>query len=119
MEELSRAQTEELRRDLEELSAGLGAQLESTREGARPVSLDQPIGRLSRMAAIQQQEMAQAGRRGMEVRLRQVKAALASLGEGDYGICRSCEEPIGYSRLKARPETPYCLHCQASRERGE
>ena len=26
--------------------------------------------------------------------------------------CRRCEEPIGYKRLSARPESPYCLDCQ-------
>ena len=29
-----------------------------------------------------------------------------------YGLCRRCGDPIGYPRLKARPESPYCLDCQ-------
>ena len=31
--------------------------------------------------------------------------------------CRRCEEPIGFRRLQARPETPLCVACQNQRER--
>jgi DnaK suppressor protein len=81
------------------------------------VDLDEPIGRLSRMDAMQQQKMAQASRRATRMRLDQVGAALANLAAGEYGLCRVCEEPIGYKRLKARPETPRCLECQRKSER--
>ena len=43
--------------------------------------------------------------------------ALARIADGEYGACLSCEEPVGYARLKARPETPFCIACQARRER--
>lgn len=112
MDELKLEQIEELRLDLESLRRHLEQSLQASEQGARPVDLDQPIGRVTRMDAIQQQSMAQAGRRAIEMRLRQVKAALASLGSGSYGFCRHCEEPIGYSRLKVRPESPFCVDCQ-------
>ena len=47
------------------------------------------------MDAIQQQKMAEASRRQQTLRLGQVKVALAAVESGDYGTCRSCEEPIG------------------------
>ena len=116
MAELTGVQIEELAADLRALQAKLAADLSASAEGARPVDLDQPIGRVSRMDAIQQQSMVKAGRRNLARRASQVAAALAAIERGEYGLCRRCEEPVGYSRLKARPETPLCLVCQGRAE---
>jgi len=115
-EELTQEQLEELGRDLIEERARLEEVLEISKDGAKPVGLDEPIGRLSRMDAIQQQQMTKANRGAYERKLRQIEAALEKLANDDYGDCRSCEEPVGYPRLKARPETPFCLECQDARE---
>jgi DnaK suppressor protein len=112
MDELTSDQVAELTRDLLDLQNQLEALVRSTRDGTRPVDLDEPIGRLTRMDAIQQQSMSVANRRSHDLRLRQVKQALALAERGEYGQCRKCDEPIGYPRLKARPESPYCLDCQ-------
>ncbi|MDF1552875.1 MAG: TraR/DksA family transcriptional regulator [Deferrisomatales bacterium] len=116
MEELTEDQIEELRQGLAALRRDLQAILATAREGARPVDLDLPIGRLSRIDALQQQQMARASLAALELRLRQVSVAVAVCEAGDYGYCRKCDEPIGYQRLKARPETPFCLACQAGAE---
>ena len=81
------------------------------------MDLDEPIGRLSRMDAIQQQRMVEANRAGMQRRLAQVRGALERIEAGEYGECAACEEPIGYARLEARPETPLCIACQTKREK--
>ena len=47
--------------------------------------------------------MTKAGRTSLDIKLRQVRASLEAYRHGDYGYCRSCHEPIGYARLKARP----------------
>ena len=114
--ELTVEQVDELQRFLLSESARLEELLKRSKEDARPVDLDEPIGRLTRMDAIQQQQMTKASRRSYETKLRQVRAALALFGKGEYGFCRLCEEPIGYPRLKARPEAPFCLSCQDARE---
>lgn len=117
MDELTEPQVEELAAKLRALEAELRASIEKGREGAQVVSLDQPIGRLSRMDAMQQQKMAEAAKRKAELRLGQVQVALSAVADGDYGYCRSCDEPIGLRRLSARPESPFCLSCQGRRER--
>jgi DnaK suppressor protein len=117
-EELTVEQTAELRGDLDALIEGLSTMLESTAEGSKPVDLDEPIGRLSRMEAIQQQKMAEATHARAQGRARQARAALILLGAGDYGFCQRCGDPIGYPRLKARPETPLCIVCQSALEEG-
>jgi DnaK suppressor protein len=117
LEELSQQQHDELQQDLVSLRTQLSDALASHRADSAPVSLDNPIGRLSRMDAIQQQQMAKANRALSQLRLRQVGAALVAMESGSYGFCKSCEEPVGFGRLKAKPETPLCLVCQSRRER--
>ena len=117
VEELSADQIKELTLDMETLRREIQESLEAARSGAKPVDLGLPIGRLLRMDAIQQQHMSQAGVSALELRLNQIAAALAATASGAYGFCRRCEEPIGYKRLKARPETPFCLRCQADAEK--
>ncbi|MEM9072097.1 MAG: TraR/DksA C4-type zinc finger protein [Myxococcota bacterium] len=116
--ELTDEETSELAEALRNLVQQLEAALEEARAGAKPVKLDQQsVGRVSRIDAIQQQQMAAAGKRSMDLRLRQARSALRAVDEDEYGFCRRCEEPIGYRRLAARPETPFCLACQSGRER--
>ena len=103
---------------LEALEAELAGAVNLATDGARPVDLDEPIGRLSRMDAMQQQAMAKATREKAKRRLSQVRLALEARARGEYGDCRSCEEPIGIGRLRSRPETPFCVACQGRRERS-
>ena len=113
MEELSETQTETLRTQLVALVADLEAALSASAASAAPVVLDQSsVGRLSRMDAMQQQAMAKATRHKAQLRLTQCKAALSAFDRDEYGLCRKCEEPIGYPRLSAKPEAPFCLECQ-------
>ena len=112
MNELTQDQTEELKAALVARREELKRLLAATREGTRPVDLDEPIGRLTRMDAMQQQSMSAANRRSHDIRLRQINQALGAIEQDRYGLCRRCEDPIGYPRLKARPESPYCLDCQ-------
>jgi DnaK suppressor protein len=103
-----RAIRERLERQLEELRA----QIELLKTSAAPVSLDLSIGRVSRVDAMQQQQMASASRRRAEVEMRQVGAALRKLQGASYGECALCGGAIGRRRLLARPATPYCRHCE-------
>ncbi len=111
MTELDEQQLEELRRDLETLRSELGAQRQHGEASAGPVGVNLPIGRLARMDALQRQHMAKASQESRGLRLREVAVALAAIDSGDYGYCRQCGEPIGLQRLKARPETRYCICC--------
>ena len=120
-EELTEAQEAELVADLKRLTTALEQALRSSVESSQTVELDQPIGRLSRMDAMQQQKMAAAARDRQKQRMAAVRSALTRATEGDYGLCRSCDDDIGFPRLKARPETGLCLTCasqlEASRRR--
>ncbi len=49
--------------------------------------------------------------------LRMIKYALAKFDEGSYGDCEECGNPIGFSRLQARPEARLCIACQTRAEK--
>lgn len=117
VEELTDEQIEALKEQLEALVVELSAALSSTDDSSKRVELDQAkMGRLSRIDAIQQQQMSKAYRKRTKVRLQQVRAALDSIKRGDFGSCNACEMPIAYTRLQARPESPICMECQSERE---
>jgi len=112
MDELTDEQVAELKQSLVVLRDELRQLLDATREGTRPVDLDEPIGRLTRMDAMQQQSMSVANRRSHNLRLQLVNQALTAIERDEYGICRRCDDPIGYKRLTVRPESPFCIDCQ-------
>lgn len=115
-EPLSDAQRDLLRTELLRLEQELSVAMECSKDEARPVDLDTPIGRLSRIDAIAQREISQAGRRQQAQQLSQVRTALVFIDDEHFGLCRVCEEPIAFARLRARPFVTVCLRCQSARE---
>ncbi len=45
------------------------------------------------------------------VLLQEVKAALARIADGSYGICSHCKEDLQLKRLDAAPWAQYCIRC--------
>lgn len=43
----------------------------------------------------------------------EIKAALARVDEGEYGVCEECGEEIGLARLRAQPTATLCVHCKS------
>jgi DnaK suppressor protein len=86
-------------------------------EASQVVELDQArVGRLSRMDAMQAQQMAQASGRRRELMLRRITAALARIDGGDYGVCESCDESINPKRLEFDPTAVLCIQCASKAE---
>lgn len=92
--------------------AELTEMLSTMKESSKPVDLNDPIGRLSRMDAIQQQQMVLNARKQTEINLQLVDAALERLSKGEYGYCLQCDEEIDQKRLLAKPEAAFCTKCQ-------
>ena len=106
-----RARLDARRQELSELTA-------SHHDEARPVQLDQSrVGRLSRMDALQAQEMAAATERRRQLELERIDAALERIVSGEYGFCARCGDDIGLERLSFDPTTPLCITCAREGER--
>jgi DnaK suppressor protein len=108
---------ESFRSALEALHEKLSTLVSDSAEGARPVDLEEPIGRISRGDAMQQQKMVAENRQAAQQRRRQVEAALARIDDGEYGECLGCGEEIDPRRLEAQPEAALCVACQGQREK--
>ncbi|HRQ66134.1 MAG TPA: TraR/DksA family transcriptional regulator [Xanthomonadaceae bacterium] len=84
----------------------------------KPVVLDQAaVGRVSRVDALQMQQMALHAARRRDERLALVDSALRRIDEGTYGLCVECEEAIDQRRLQVDPTALRCITC-AERNTG-
>ena len=76
-------------------------------------------------SADQMDEIQYASERDLAIRnadrdsamLRHVKAALARIQDGSFGVCMDCESPISPKRLTAVPWAPLCIQCQEAADR--
>lgn len=80
-------------------------------ESLAAVSPDKAIGRLSRLDAMQMQEVAKEAQRQRATRIHQLREALKRMDMGEYGLCSACGEWIDFVRLEARPEILMCGGC--------
>jgi len=111
------AQIEQFAQRLQALRVELLASEQATKDETRPVELDQAsVGRLSRMDAMQVQEMAQETARRRRQQLGRVEAALRRIEAGDFGYCFVCGEEIDPRRLAVDPTHTRCVACV---ERGD
>jgi len=119
MEEYSAEELAQLHSVLLKTKQDLEAILADASGQSDTVELDQAaVGRISRIDAIQRQEMAKAQQRMAARRLGRVNQALIDFDDPDidYGSCRDCGELIPLGRLHARPEALFCVAC--AQERG-
>lgn len=85
---------------------------QSLKKSAATVMLDQnSVGRLSRMDAMQAQQMAIESERRCEQHLIQIKAAMKRIENDDYGHCEVCDEEIILGRLSIDPAATRCVEC--------
>jgi len=65
---------------------------------------------------MQAQAMAMASKERRVVMLQNIEIALRRLDDGDYGLCRDCEEPINPKRLEFDPTALRCIDCESKRD---
>ncbi len=94
-----------LRSDLQEID-------EASKKANKPIELDQArVGRLSRMDAMQAQQMAKEVSRRRQHQLLKIEGALRRIESGEYGYCFVCGEDIGVRRLSIDPSNTHCIEC--------
>ncbi|MGF1560957.1 MAG: TraR/DksA family transcriptional regulator [Geminicoccaceae bacterium] len=79
------------------------------------VELDQTsFGRLSRIDALQGQEMAKATEERRHHEVERIEYALERIAEGTYGECLNCGERIARKRLELDPSATLCIACAST-----
>lgn len=101
----------DFRERLKALRTEIKESLASSKNSSEAVQLDTSIGRLSRMDAMQDQQMALELRRRRESQLVRIQSALERMSLGTYGICISCKDPIAEARLELSPDAAVCVKC--------
>ena len=48
--------------------------------------------------------------------LNKIRHALERIDEGEYGMCSTCGDPIGFKRLSYRPVATLCIDCKTQQE---
>ena len=96
---------------LEELEREIREDMDANPEDSGVVELDSSIGRLSRMDALQNQQMALELKRRQENQLLRIENAFKRLAKGLYGLCGKCKKPIEEDRLEVFPDTVTCVRC--------
>jgi len=111
-DEAYRKRIERYRPRLEAELKELEAMREQTVQDREPVQLDQQsVGRLSRMDAMQAQQMAMAAERRRQVQIARIHRALQQMETEDYGFCVTCGREIPDGRLDADPAAHLCVAC--------
>ncbi|MCK7459493.1 TraR/DksA family transcriptional regulator [Idiomarina aminovorans] len=108
-------QIQTFKKQLEELKQQLLQSEEASKDDTKPVELDQQsIGRLSRMDAMQQQQMYQEQARRRKVQLQKVDGALRRIESEEFGECFVCGDDISLKRLQFDPTQTRCIECMES-----
>ena len=99
------------RKRLEDLEQEIREDMNANPEDSGVVELDSSIGRLSRMDALQNQQMALELKRRQENQLLRIENAFKRLAKGHYGLCGKCKKSIEEDRLEVFPDTVTCVRC--------
>ena len=109
---MNEEEIENFRQQLRHLKTELEQVEKASHDSGDKVVLDQSrVGRLSRMDALQSQQMAlEVGRRRIQ-QLQKIEGALNRIVSGDFGYCFVCGEQIDGKRLAADPTCTCCIKC--------
>ena len=95
-----------------ELKAMHEQRASNNQDALQTVELDQnKVGRLSRMDALQGQQMALAAERMRLEKIQRIEGALLRIAANDYGRCYVCDEAIQEARLRYDPTITRCVTC--------
>ncbi len=94
------------------MKSNLQKQEKISKDTEKPVELDQTkVGRISRMDAMQAQQMALDASRRRKLQLVKIESAFKRINSGEYGYCLGCDEDIALRRLMVDPTNIYCIEC--------
>ncbi|MBE9549338.1 MAG: TraR/DksA C4-type zinc finger protein [Proteobacteria bacterium] len=109
---MQQSELKKIKQKLLQLKAELQTLEEISLDTGKTVELDQArTGRLTRMDAMQAQQMAQESARRRRQQLLLIEAAFKRMETGDYGYCLDCDEEIAVQRLFVDPSNTLCIKC--------
>ena len=95
--------------------AEIETELKELAQSTEVISPDVSIGRLSRLDAMQHQQIALSGKRRIEEERNRLHEAQRRRIAGTYGNCLLCGAPIAAERLDIQPAAVSCVPCAQKR----
>lgn len=102
---------DEIKHKIDEEIAKTNRLIADYKEQSKPVSLDNSIGRISRMDAINNKSITESALRQAEAKLSKLNQAKDNIGKPDFGKCIKCKQPIPIGRILLMPESNKCVNC--------
>ena len=112
---LSPSERNEIRAILEQKIKDTEESIVALKDLTKPISPDSAIGRISRMDAINNKSINDAGLRTAQAKLPKLQRRLSQVDEAGFDNCNKCGNPIQFGRLKFMPESSFCIHCARKR----
>ncbi len=109
---MSKSEINKFRAILAARQADLGPQLRK-REG---IAIEKTADALDEVRLAAERELTTRSLERESKVLREVRAALARIEEGTFGMCLHCEDEISPKRLQAVPWAALCIACQVRDE---
>ncbi|MEQ8904317.1 TraR/DksA family transcriptional regulator [Ekhidna sp.] len=104
-------EVDEIRKKIEEEISKTTLLIQEYKAQSKPVTLDNSIGRISRMDAINNKSITESALRQAEGKLSKLHQALDNVGKVDFGLCIKCKQQIPIGRILLMPESNKCVHC--------
>ena len=101
----------ELEKTIQTNIATLKDQILSLEEKTKPIAPDCSLGRLTRLEAMGEQDVANKVLDEARLRFTRLNNALQRIDKPMFGVCIECEEDIGFGRMSVRPESVRCVAC--------
>ncbi|MBI9068124.1 MAG: TraR/DksA C4-type zinc finger protein [Salinivirgaceae bacterium] len=76
-----------------------------------PEGLDDAVGRISRMDAINNKSITQAALRQAEEKLKKLNYVLSQIDHEGFGKCKRCGNQIPIGRIILMPQSVHCVRC--------
>ena len=108
------AEKQEIKHHILQNLTEMGSQIDQLQEKVKPIAPDCSLGRLTRMEAMNEQEVSQRILDETLLRQTRLRNALSRIDSEMFGICIECEEEIGMGRMTVRPESVRCIDCANS-----
>lgn len=109
---MNEGEIEQIKEKLLRLRSELQEQEEVFKETSGPLELDQArVGRLSRMDAMQAQQMSLEAARRRQQQFLKIEGALLRIESDEYGYCFICGEEIDVRRLFFDSTNTRCIEC--------
>lgn len=108
---MNKQQQAEIKEKIESEIAKTKIVIQDYKEMTVPEGLDDAVGRVSRMDAINNKSVTQAALRQAQEKLKKLEYVLSQIHKEGFGECARCGAQIPIGRVILMPQSIHCVRC--------